>query len=143
MRLPLLIYLSLAPCLVVSGVAYSQTGDDPQNVVMQIIDTGFVDGHDQKVIGQLGDAGAVLLTKILAGRELTSNTIGSALEVLTESFADPRFVEIPGDRQPNTTLLVLRYLDLSTNDAALKKQIADTSKYVQDRYAASLRTNKQ
>lgn len=142
MRLPLLIYLSLAPCLVVSGVAYSQTGDDPQNVVTQIINTGIVDGHYQKVIGRLGDAGAVMLTKILADRELRSNTIGSALEVLTESFADPSFVEIPGDRQPRTALLVLRYLDLSTNDAELKKQIADTGKYVQDRYTASLQAKR-
>ena len=41
------------------------------------------------------------------------------------------FVEVVDDRQPRTALLLLRYFDLSTNDVALKKRIADAVKYVQ------------
>jgi len=108
-----------------------------------MVDTGAFEGHDQKVIGRLGDGGEVLLTKILAGRDLTSNTIENALVVLGGIFADPTFVETTGDRQPRTALLLLRYLDLSTKDAALKKRIADTGKYVQDRYTASLQATKR
>lgn len=128
--------------LILSSLAYGQPGNDPEQVVRRIVDTGFIEGHDHKVIGGLGDAGAVLLTKILAGRDLTSGTIDNALVVIDSVFADPRFVEATGDRQPRTALLLLRYLDLSTNDAALKKRIADATKYVQDRYAASQQKNK-
>jgi hypothetical protein len=131
--------LTLAVCLglILSGVAYSQAVNDPEHIIRRMIDTGFFEGHDQKVIGRLGDGGAVLVTKILAGRDLTPSTIDNVLMVIEESFADPSFVEAAGDRQPRTALLVLRYLELSTNDAALKKRIADTVKYVQDRYTAS------
>lgn len=132
--------LTLAVCLgfILSSVAYSQAVNDPGLIIRRMIDTGFFEGHDQKVIGRMGDAGAVLVTKILAGRDLTPNTIDNALVVIEGSFADPSFVETAHDRQPRTALLVLRYLDLSTNDAALKKRITDTVKYVEDRYTASL-----
>jgi hypothetical protein len=126
-----------------SGAAHGQTGNDPESVIRRMVDIGFHEGHDQKVVGRLGDAGAVLVTKILAGRDLTPSTVDNVLAVLYQSFADPTFVETTSDRQPRTSLLLLRYLDSSASDAALKKRIADTAKYVQDRYAASVQATKQ
>jgi hypothetical protein len=137
-RLTFAIFLAL----LLSGSAYGQTGNDPEHVIRQVIDSGFLDGHDRKVLGRLGDAGAVLVTKILAGREPTPGAIGGALLIIVESFADPSFVESAPDREPRTALLVLRYLDLSTNDLELKNHIVDTRKYIQDRYAASLQATK-
>lgn len=134
MRLTIVLCLGL----IMASNAHGQAGNDPEHVVREIIASGFIDGHDQKVIGQLGDAGAVLLTKILGGRGLTPRIIGGALDVITESFADPRLVQAERDKQPRATLLVLKYLDLSTNDVALKKHVAETRRYVEDRYAASL-----
>ncbi len=135
MRFTLAICLSL----VLSSVVHGQAGkNDPEQVIKRMIDTGFSDGHDQKIIGRLGDTGAVLVTKILAGRDITPNAIENALVVVEGSFADPSLVEATGDRQPRTAMFVLKHLDLSTNDVALKKRIADTTKHVQDRYAASL-----
>jgi hypothetical protein len=136
MRLTIAFCLSMIPL----SVAYGQAGNDPQQVVARMVQTGVFEGHDQKVVGRLGDAGAVLLTKIIAGKDLTSTTIGNALLVIEESFADPSLVETKGDKQPMTSLLVLRYLDLSTSDAELKKHIGDTRKYIMDRYAASLQS---
>ncbi len=135
--------LAICGALILSSLAYSQTGNDSKHAIKRMFDTGLLDGHDQKLIGRLGDAGAVLVTKTLAGRDLTSDTIDTALVVIAGSFADPSFVEATADRQPRTALLVLRYLDLSTQEAVLKKRIADTGKYVQDRYAASLQPKKQ
>jgi|SRR5271157_4415734 len=135
--------LAISVALILSSVVYGQTGNDPEHVIKRMFDTASFEGHDQKVIGRLGDAGAVLVTKILAGRDLTSQTIDTALVVIEGSFADPNFVEAANDRQPRTALLLLRYLDLSARDSALKKRIADTAKYVQDRYAASLQAPKQ
>ena len=106
MRLTLAIYAGL----ILSSLAYCQDGNDPEYVIMRMVDTGAFEGHDLKVIGRLGDGGAVLLTKILAGRELTSDTIDTALVVIAGAFADPSFVEAVGDRQPRTALLVLKYL---------------------------------
>lgn len=129
--------------LVLPGIAHGQAGNDAGRIVKQVIDTGLIQGWDQKVLFHLGDAGAVLATKVLTDRDLTSKTIDGALMVIADSFADPSLVEDAGDRQPRTALLVLRYVDLSTNDAALKKRIADTRKYVQDQYAASVRASRQ
>ncbi len=135
---------TLVICLAVilSAPGNAQVGSGPERIIRRIVDDGISEGHDQKVIGGIGDAGAVLLTKILADRVLTSNTIDNALVVLGEVFADPTFVEAVEDRQPRTALLLLRYFDLSTHDAALKKRIADAVKYVQDRYTASLHAAK-
>lgn len=129
--------------LILSGVAYGQAGNDPEHVIKRMFDTASFEGHDQKVIGRLGDAGAVLVTKILAGRDLTSQTIDTALVVIGGSFADPSMVETASDRQPRTALLLLRYLDLSASDTDVKKRIADTLKYVQGRYAKSLQGARQ
>jgi hypothetical protein len=135
--------LAFCAVLLLSTFACGQTGNDPERVVRRIVDAGSSEGHDQKVIGRLGDAGGILLTKILADRNLTSDTIDRALVVIDAVFADPTFVEVADDRQPRTTLLLLRYFDLSTNDTELKKRIADTGIYVQDRFAASLKPTKQ
>jgi hypothetical protein len=129
--------LAIGVALILSSAAYGQTGSDPEHVIKRMFDTASYEGHDQKVIGRLGDVGAVLVTKILAGRDLTQQTIDTALVVIEGSFADPNFVEAASDRQPRTALLLLRYLGLSTSDPVVKKRIADTVKYVQDRYAAS------
>jgi hypothetical protein len=129
--------------LVLSGVAYGQSGNDPEQVVGRVVNTGMIEGWDQKLLIHLGDAGAVLVTKVLADRNLTPKTIGSALIGLENSFAEPKLVEVTADREPRTSLLLLRYLELSTSDAESRKNIADTRKYVQDRYAAFLKASEQ
>lgn len=136
--------LAVSIALILSSVAYTQATNTPEQVVKGMFDTGMFVGQDSKVIGQLGDTGAVLVTKILAGRDLTPKDIEMSLVVIATSFNDPSFVKTPADREPRTAMLLLRYLDLSTSDPALKKRIADTTKYVQDHYAtytASLRKN--
>lgn len=103
----------------------------------------MIQGWDQKVLVHLGDAGAVLATKVLADRNLTPKTIGSALIVVENSFAEPKLVEVTADREPRTSLLLLRYLELSTSDAESRKAIVDTRKYVKDRYAAFLKATER
>jgi hypothetical protein len=116
----------------------TQGGSEPEHIVRRIVEDGVSEGHDQKIIGGLGDVGAVLTTKILSGKDLTSRTIDNVLVVLEGSFADPALVVIAGDREPRTALLLLRYLDLSTNDIGLKRRIADTRKHVLAHTAARL-----
>ena len=124
---------TLVICLtiILSALGNAQAGGDPERIIRRIVDGGISEGHDQKVIGPLGDASAVLITKILSDRNLTSQTIDNVLVVLEGSFADPTFVEITSDREPRTALLLLRYLDISTSDIGLKRRIADTRKYIE------------
>ena len=117
-----------------------QTPSGPEQVIARIIDTGMSEGHDQKVIGWLGDAASVIVTKHLSQRHLSQTEVDSTLNVLTGAFADPSFVKNEADRQPRTTLFVLRYLELSTHDPKLKTRISDAKKYIEDRCAQSLRT---
>jgi hypothetical protein len=127
--------------LLFCNLALGQARNDAEHIVRRIIDTGISDGHDQKVIGPMGDAAAVLVTKILAGRNLSSKDIDMALLVLEGSFADPSFVRIEADRQPMTALFVLKCFDSSTNDPALKKRIAEAREYMQQRYAKFIQGN--
>jgi hypothetical protein len=115
-----------------------RTPSDPEQVIARIIDSGMFEGHDQKVIGWLGDAAAVIVTKHLSQRHLSQTDIDGTLIVLTGAFADPSFVRDAADRQPRTTLLVLRYLELSTDDSKLKTRIADAKKYIEDRCVQSM-----
>jgi hypothetical protein len=99
-----------------------------------MIDSGIFDGHDEKLIGSTGDAAAVIVTKILAGREPTPRQIDNTLAVLNMAF---RGVANGPDAEPRTALFVLRELDLSTNDAQLRGRIAQTKKYVQEEFSKS------
>jgi hypothetical protein len=130
---------ALCVCLLLIGLGEGQTVARPEDIISRMIETGVLDGHDQMVIGRLGDGGAVLVTKVLGDRDLTSSTIDNTLIVIGRLFADPTFVEPAADRQPKTALLILKYLDLSAKDPALRKRIADTEKYVKEQYAVSLR----
>jgi hypothetical protein len=137
--------LALATCvwLLLCGVAHGQAGTDAEHVIRREIDTGLFDGHDTKVIGGVGDAAAVLVTKILGGRDLTTPDIDSVLIVFHDSFADPSFVNIAADREPRTALFVLKRFDSSTSDSALKERIEETREYVQQRYAKFIRDQTQ
>ena len=128
---------------VLAATAHAQTNSDAEYVVKREIETGFFDGHDQKSLVTLGDAGAVLATKILGGDKLTPKMIKATLGVLGQSFSDLALVENRNDRQPRTALLVLRYFDSSTSDPALKASINNTIKYINEHYAASLSTKQK
>jgi hypothetical protein len=133
-RIALLAFVSVA--LLTS--AFGQAVNDRERVIRRTIDQGISEGWDQKILGGMGDAAAVLLTKILGGEDLNPTKIDMSMVVLYEAFADPRTVEPASEREPRTALLLLRYLDLESKDAAQKKRIAETVKYLKDRYAASL-----
>jgi hypothetical protein len=109
----------------------------PEDVIQRIIASGGYEGHDVKIIGPMGDAAAVMVTKILAGKTPSAIEIDSSLLILNMAFADPSMVEIAPDRKPRAALFVLQAFERSVQDAALKKRIAETRQYIQARYAAT------
>ncbi len=110
----------------------------PEEMIKSIIEEGAIEGVMQKQIGQMGDAAAVAITKVFAGRDLTTSDVDTALVILTYSFAGPESVQIEADRQPRTALLLLRYFDCSIHDPRLKQDIARTKKYLEEHYQKSL-----
>lgn len=126
--------LAALVCLTLLMPALSQQTSTPESAISRMIDSGFFDGHDQKLIAGTGDAAAVLVTKILGGRELTPRQIDYTLAVLNMAFAG---VASGPDAEPKTALFVLRGLELSTNDAQLRGRIAQTRKYVEEEFSKS------
>ena len=133
------ISLALIVFLLSSGIADRQIGNNPEAVIQRMIDQGSLEGHDQKVLGTIGDAAAVILTKVLAGKTPSTGEIDTSLLILNMAFADPSMVEVPSDRKPRTALFVLQAFGHSAPDTALRKRIVETREYIQARYIASLK----
>jgi hypothetical protein len=117
--------------------AYCQSGNDPNHVIERIIETGTIEGHDAKVIGGMGEAAAVKLAKVFSDRDLRQQDVGGGLWILADAFAGDRCFSFDSDRKPWAAFLLLRYFDLSTTDAKVKKQIADVRKGIERNCAES------
>ncbi|MGA7915291.1 MAG: hypothetical protein WCA00_08660 [Candidatus Acidiferrales bacterium] len=116
-------------------LSFYQTVSTPEEVIARSLETGALDGHTIKMAGRMGDASAVAVTRVVADRPLRPEEIQSVLGILTESFADPRLVENPADREPRIALFVLRYLDATTTDTSMRAQIAETLRYILDHFS--------
>jgi hypothetical protein len=123
MRIVSLIFFSL----LISGVVCSQKTSTPQEAIGRIITVGLLEGRDQKVIAGMGDAAAVIVTKVIGDRKLTPSQIDSVLVILNSAFSGTEPVT---EREPRTALFVLQFLELSTKDAQLTKRVADSRHYI-------------
>lgn len=108
-----------------SYCALGQTVATPEDVIRRIITTGTSEGHDQKVIGFMGDAAAIAITKFVGERRLSNSETEMILYVLVSAFADARAIRDPGDVQPKTALFVLRLLSLNSKDPGMQKKILE------------------
>ena len=136
MKVPVILVVSVTLLPLQATQAYCQPGNDPNLVIKRIIETGMIEGHDAKVIGGMGDAAAVILTKVLADSDLRQQDVGSGLWILADAFAGERCVTLDSDRKPLAAFLLLRYFDLSTTDAEVKNQIAEVRKGIERNCAA-------
>ncbi len=139
------IFLRILACLLISSTTFCQTdvqadvpprppGNQPEYVIQLMITSGSLEGRESKLINGLGDAAAVAVTKVIAGKNLDAQKTDMILVILTGAFSDPGGVRIVADRQPRAAVFVLRYLDLCTADPELKKRIADTRHYIEGQY---------
>ena len=71
----------------------------------------------------MGDAAAVAVTKFSGGKNLSGNETAKVLLIINMAFAAPKIVEIESDREPRTSLFVLKSLDSSTTDPELEKRL--------------------
>jgi hypothetical protein len=107
----------------------------PDEIIQDALRYHGLDGHLEKLVPKWGDAAAVSITRVIADKEMDENDVRMVLSILQMAFRDPNNVENEADREPRTTLFVLRYLDRCTRDSGLKKEIAETKQYVQQQYA--------
>jgi hypothetical protein len=96
-----------------------------EDLVARILNKGLYDGFSSKQLGQTGDSGAVAITKVIGGKQLSGREIGTAALIVDMSFASPKGIENESDRLPRTALFVLQYLDQQSHDAGQKKRTAE------------------
>ncbi len=92
----------------------------------------MIEGPLETALNQSGDRAAVAITKGVSDRDLTSGDAKRLLLLIKMSFAAPRVVENKSDRQPRTTLFVLRYLRSLPLPPDLKRKIDDTRSFVRE-----------
>ena len=106
----------------------------PEEVISRAIEFHAFEGNMEKLITRMGDAASVSVTRVLGDRNPSKYDIQIVLVILRSSFVDPNGVEIKADREPRTALFVLRYLERSTPDEGMKKEITDTRAYLQEQF---------
>jgi hypothetical protein len=129
--------LAIVLSILISTCSWGQTNTDFEEAIARIINTGLLEGHDQKVIGGKGDTAAVIVTKVVGDRKLTTSQADIILIVLNSAFGG---IQAGPDREPRTALFVLRYLESSTQDPGLLQRIEKTRKYIQTQPSAATKT---
>jgi hypothetical protein len=128
--------IAVCACILLFQAASGQTpGRTLRQSIEGILSSGIWEGQAVKQLRRAGDAAAVAITKIISDKNLSNHEIETVLDMLDASFSDPTWVEVVPDREPRTALLVLRYLDCSTQDVALKRKVAETRKHILEEIA--------
>ncbi len=92
------------------------------------VQCGISEGHRDKEIWRGGDDVAVAVVRLIKDEILTDKQIESVLDLLNQAFSHSDLIAEPNQRQPRTTLFVLRHLGLMTRNSELKKRIAQAMK---------------
>lgn len=129
-------------CFALSGAAFAQQpGRTLEQTIEKYLFGGYVDGQGVKQMRRAGDSAAVALSRVLSDRELSNDQIECAASILDSAFSEPGWIENPSDREPRTTLLILRYLDLCAQGPPLKAKIAEVRRHVTDQAAKPVKPN--
>ena len=121
------------------SVSLAQTyPEETVQIALKQAEQGGYTGVTEKRLGRLGDASAVALTKLLADKPIADAGIPPILLVVKLSYSFPEGVEDAAERQPRTTLYLLRSLSQATKDPKLVSSIDETAAYVKSQYAAYL-----
>lgn len=129
--------VAILALLLFSGIANCQTAPSSEQEIGRIMQSSGYEGHDDKVIGRMGDAAAVAITKVIGDKDLTADDIERILLIIHMSFAAPRIIEVESDRQPRTTLFLLKYLDTLPTRRELRRKIAEMKGFVEQSLKSS------
>jgi hypothetical protein len=109
---------------------------DPDLIIhraLSEIPKGAYNAENEKQVRQLGDAAAVAFTREIGSREMTWTDIENFLFLVHEAFAAPNTIQNQRDRKPNTSLFVLQLLNHLPLTPELKRSVADTRVFLEER----------
>jgi hypothetical protein len=116
-----------------AGIGQVSTQENLENIVRGFLDQKpgliLLESPMDGPLSRGGDAAAVAITKV-GGKEISSDGITRILLLIHMSFTAPRIIENPSDRQPRTTLVVLKCLSSLQVTPELKKKIGETEQFV-------------
>lgn len=128
----LIVFMGLLAAQAAFGQNTNMTTED---LLRYTLRTGIEDGHVTKYLRLEGDSAAVTITKILGDKAITDTEIDQILGFISAAFSDLRLVSVISDREPRTTLFLLKYLDRSTTTTSLKGKISEAKQQVLSAYA--------
>jgi|GEM_PF-1683212 len=127
------LWLALLSALVPSMPGQRKDLPPPNNDQVQTVraalaevSKGLYTSWTEKELARLGDASSVSLTKLFAGKELTPSDVDHALVIIGLSFASPELIQDSSDRQPRTTMFLLKSFEALPLDTTMKQRIAKT-----------------
>ncbi|HEY6489022.1 MAG: hypothetical protein WCC26_16290 [Terracidiphilus sp.] len=131
-----------AICAAISVPSFSQ----PSNAIgsVQLALTQLSHGHysaeGEKGLARNGDASAVAITKVFAGKTLTPAEISNIALVVKQSFEFLGGIENQEDREPRTALFLLNSLSHLTDDPKANADIRSASTFVQSQYSEYIKS---
>ena len=82
-------------------------------------------GVMRKQLMPMGDAAAVAITRVLAGKRPQSDTVDRVFLIIEFSFDSPEAIVNQADRKPKTALFVLASLDQQALSTKQKKHLIE------------------
>src|ERR1700722_10533549 len=127
-----LIVAILVACGVFSGLPNSASAQEldgvPEHVVKVALNPkskAIYSGVMRKQLMPMGDAAAVAITRVLAGKRPQSDTLGRGFLIIEFSFDSPEAIVNQADRKPKTALFVLASLDQEALSTEQKKHLIE------------------
>jgi hypothetical protein len=131
-RRPMILVAILVACgvfLVLPNSSPAQELDGvPEHVVKAALNPKsevIYSGVMRKQLMPMGDAAAVAITRVLAGRRPQPDTVDRVLLIIEFSFDSPEAIVNQADRKPKTALFVLASLDQQELSAQQKKHLTE------------------
>lgn len=131
-RRSVMIIAILVACAVFSvlpnGSSAQELDGVPEHVVKVALNPkseAIYSGVMRKQLMPMGDAAAVAITRVLAGRRPQSDTVDRVFLVIEFSFDSPEAIVNQADRKPKTALFVLASLDQEALSTEQKKHLIE------------------
>ena len=85
-------------------------------------------GWDEKELFRLGDASAVEVTRLIDGKDVSTEEIRQILRIIQFSFEAPSQIKVESDRQPKAASLLVERLERLPASSGLAEDFVGTRK---------------
>jgi len=102
--------------------------NSPEDAIRDALDQKsdfYGSGIMDKQLSRMGDAAAVAITKVIAGKKIDQVIIDRLLVILKTAFSAPRIVENESDRKPRAALFILQLVERLTSSSEQRGRILE------------------